>query len=110
MSHILRQLNSIVLQPTTVSEIDKLIRDLPNKSSHSHDELSNIALKSLRSSISFPLCHIFNQSLEEGKFPDKMKWAEVIPLYKGKSMDLTKLPPYIVADNHLKTVGKGAIC
>ena len=63
--------------------------DLPNKWSHGHDEISNITLKSLRSSISFPLCHIFNQSLSEGKFPDKMKWAEVIPLYKGKSMDLT---------------------
>ena len=89
MTRIPRQFNSIVLQPTTVNEIDKLIHDLPNKSSHGHDEISNITLKSLRSSISFPLCHIFNQSLSEGKFPDKMEWAELIPLYKGKSMDLT---------------------
>ena len=84
-----RQLNSIVLRPTTVHEIDKIIRDLPNKSSHIHNELSNITLKALRSSITFPLCHIFNQSLIDGMFPDKMKWAEIIPLYKGKSMDLT---------------------
>ena len=44
-------------------------------------------LKALRSSIVFPLCHIFNLSIMEGKFPSCMKLAEVIPLYKGKSMD-----------------------
>ena len=89
ISRIPRQLNSIVLCPTTVHEIDKIIRDSPNKSSHGHDEISNITLKALRTSIIFPLCHIFNQSLVEGTFPEKMKWAEIIPLYKGKSMDLT---------------------
>ena len=89
ISRILRQLNSIVLLPTSVHEIDKIIRDLPNKSSHGHDEISYITLKALRTSIIFPLCHIFNQSLVDGMFPEKMKWAEIIPLYKGKSMDLT---------------------
>ena len=44
-------------------------------------------LKTLRASIVFLLCHIFNTSILEGKFPDRMKIAEVIPLYKGKSMD-----------------------
>ena len=44
-------------------------------------------LKALRSAIMFPLCHIFNHSIKEGSFPECMKWAEVIPLYKGKSMD-----------------------
>ena len=46
-------------------------------------------LKALRTSIVFPLCHIFNHSILEGKFPSSMKLAEIIPLYKGKSMDLT---------------------
>ena len=89
ISRIPRQLNSIVLQPTTVHEIDKIIQNLPNKSSLSHNELSNTTLKALRSSITFPLCHIFNQSLIDGMFAEKIKWAEIIPLYKGKSMDLT---------------------
>ena len=89
ISRIPRQLNSIILRPTTVHEIDKIIRELPNKSSHGHDEISNITLKALRTSIIFPLCHIFNQSLADGIFPEKMKWSEIIPLYKGKSIDLT---------------------
>ena len=44
-------------------------------------------LKSLRGSIMFPLCHIFNQSIYQGSFPDLMKRTEVILLYKGKEMD-----------------------
>ena len=79
----------MVINPTTTVEIDQIIKNLPNKSSCGHDELSNTMLKALQSSLSFPLCYIINQSLLEGKFPKKMKWAEVIPLYKGKSMDLT---------------------
>ena len=45
-------------------------------------------LKALHTCITYPLCHIFNASLSEGTFPDQMKIAEVIPLYKGKDMDL----------------------
>ena len=77
----------MVLTPTTVHEIDTLIKKVPNKSSHGFDNISNIMLKSLRTSITFPLCHIFNTSLMEGSFPNRMKVAEIIPLYKGKEMD-----------------------
>ena len=45
----------------SVHEIDKIIGELPNKSSHGHDEISNITLKALRTLIIFPLCHIFNE-------------------------------------------------
>ena len=78
----------MVLCPTTVPKIDTLIRKLPNKTSHGFDNISNTMLKSLRTSITFPLCHIFNCLLLEGSFPERMKRAEVIPLYKGKDMDI----------------------
>ena len=87
LNNIPRTLGSIVLAPTTVHEIDVLIRKLPNKSSHGFDNISNIMLKSLRTSITYPLCHIFNTSMIEGSFPNRMKIAEIIPLYKGKAMD-----------------------
>ena len=72
------------MKPTTQMEITKLIHNLPNKSSHGHDMISNELLKSLNKSISYPLLIIFNQLLGEGIFPNLMKLAEVIPLYKGK--------------------------
>ena len=87
-SHIPQQLNSFVMRSTTVPEIEQLINQLPNKSSHGHDEISNQMLKSLCKSISFPLCNIFNDSIRNGIFPNMMKQAEVTPLYKGKEMDM----------------------
>ena len=44
-------------------------------------------LKQLSDSISFPLMIIFNQSIAQGRFPDSMKKAEIIPLFKGKECD-----------------------
>ena len=88
LNNIPCNLGSIVIAPTTVHEIDLLIRKLPNKSSHGFDNISSTMLKSLRTSIAFPLCHIFNTSLIEGSFPNRMKVAEIIPLYKGKEMDI----------------------
>ena len=79
---------SLVLKPIPQSEIETLISNLPNKSSYGIDGISNILLKLLSTSISFPLCALFNQSIAEGKFPSLMKAAEVIPLYKGKEFDL----------------------
>ena len=49
--------------------------------------MSNVPLKSLQNSLAYPLILIFDQSLNEGIFPDKMKLAKVIPLYKNKTMD-----------------------
>ena len=72
----------------TVSEIEQLIKQLPSKSSHDHDEISNVLLKSLCKSISFPLCKIFNDSIMSGIFPEAMQQAKVIPLYNGKEMDV----------------------
>ena len=88
LAHIKRTDASLVLRPIPQSEIESVIHDLPNKSSYGSDGIINILLKSLASSISFPLCALFNQSLAEGKFPVLMKSAEVIPLYKGKEFDL----------------------
>ena len=42
----------------------------------------------LCTAISNPLQIIFNQSIYQGVFPDKMKLAEIVPLYKGKEYDL----------------------
>ena len=88
LGNIPKHLRSMALRPTTVMEIDTLIKQLPNKTSHGYDNISNVMLKVLRTSIAFPLCHIFNHSLSEGTFPEWMKRAEVIPLYKGNDMDI----------------------
>ena len=60
---------------------------LPAKTSSGHDGISNKLLKDLNCTISYPLSIIFNQSLATGIFPENMKMAEIVPLYKGKEED-----------------------
>ena len=83
-----RNTKSIFLNPTTVEEIQSLISKLPNKNS-GFDNIDNIILKEIKDCISPKLAEIFNLSMLEGVFPEKMKLAEVVPLYKSKEKYLT---------------------
>ena len=87
LSLIPKIVNSLVLSETNVTEIEKIIDRLPNKASSGYDGVSNILLKKLGKSLSYPLGIIFNQSIATGCFPDRMKVAEIIPLYKGREED-----------------------
>ena len=75
---------SMFMAPTSRTEIEKLIDKLPNKTSKGHDDISNILLKRIKSTISHPLEIIFNKSIQDGVFPEDMKQADVIPLHKSK--------------------------
>ena len=80
--------DSLALHATSPSEIEAIIRSIPNKTSYGHDKISNVILKSLNEAILLPLRTIFNQSISEGRFPDFMKLAKVVPQYKSKEMDI----------------------
>ena len=75
--------------PTDENEINKIIDALPNKTSSGYDDVSNKLLKQLKTSLCEPLTLIFNKSMTEGKFPEAMKLADVVPLYKSKDRHLT---------------------
>ena len=77
--------STLFLAPTSVEEIHYLIKSLPNKTSSGHDSISNNLMKKISPSILEPLAIIFNKSLETGVFPEEMKMADVVPLYKSKS-------------------------
>ena len=77
---------SMFLYETTEKEIGNLINNLENKSSSGFDNISNTILKKLKDSIVPPLTKILNLSLTTGIFPDKMKQADVFPLFKSKNM------------------------
>ena len=80
---------SMYATPTTPIEIDNIIRNLASKQSSGYDNISNQMLKWLRPVITLPLCIIYNKSLQEGCFPNKMKLAEIVPLYKGGDESLS---------------------
>ena len=73
---------SLYLTPIMKTEILHYIDKLPPKNSSGYDNISNKLLKKIKYSILTPLWHIFNLSLKNGIFPNDMKLAEIIPLYK----------------------------
>ena len=79
---------SIFIEPTTTTEILRIIDNLPNKISSGWDAISNRTLKNLKLSLVEPMCIIFNNSLRSGVFPDLMKLANVVPLFKSGRKDL----------------------
>ena len=79
---------SIFLKPTNKVEIERLITRLPNKGSSGYDKIDNILLKKIGTEVSEPISLITNLSLEMGLFPDLMKNALVVPLYKAKSKEI----------------------
>ena len=62
--------------------ITMVINSLTNKSSVGIDGISTILLKCIAPSIIKPLTLIINQIMKTGVFPNKMKLAKVIPIYK----------------------------
>ena len=76
--------NSLFMTPCSEIELLRLMQKLPSKTSSRHDNISNILLKNIGPCIVSPLVRIFNESLSMGIFPEVMKLAEVVPLYKAK--------------------------
>ena len=81
--------DSVFMYPTIEQEVLKIVRNLPSKRSSGHDNISNVLLKELIDILVPILTKIFNQSLETGEFPDVMKLADIVPLFKGKEHYLT---------------------
>ena len=67
---------------TNSDEVLTLINGLKPKHSSGHDEISSKLLKDIGVVIAPTLSVIINQSLCTGVFPDKLKIAKVIPLFK----------------------------
>ena len=77
------------LEPASVEEVSKTILKLKSKNSSGYDDISNNLLKELHPIIIVPFTEIANRSLQEGIFPEDMKRADIIPLYKSKERYLT---------------------
>ena len=72
------------LAPTDELEILEITRSLSNKKSRGVDDIPQDLLKATIWSILTPLNNIINSSLSSGIYPDKLKIAKVIPLYKNE--------------------------
>jgi hypothetical protein len=87
-----RNPHSIYLTPVSDHEIKRHISSLRINSASGHDELAASTIKAVKEYIARPLSHIFNLCIEQGVFPQALKTAIIIPVYKGN--DKTKPENY----------------
>ena len=72
------------ITPTIITEV---INSLKPKGSCNTDRISSRLLKHIKNEIASPLSQIFNQSVDHSIFPDILKKAMIIPIYKNKERD-----------------------
>ena len=89
-----RNINSLFLSPVIENEIINTVKSCKPKTSKDCDDISMCLISKVITSIANPLAHIFNLSFSSGVFPDRMKTAKVIPIFKnGKKTDFTNYRP-----------------
>ena len=75
--------HTMFLSPVDDLEIIRTVKNCKNKRSTDFSDISMSLLKKVISKIIKPFAHICNVSFQTGVFPNKMKLANVIPLYKS---------------------------
>jgi hypothetical protein len=79
---------SIKITKTPSREIERIILSLKLTQTHGYDEISNNILKICKTFISEPVSYLCNKMLFEGIFPDRLKYATIIPIYKKGDKNL----------------------
>jgi len=82
--------NEFRFQYISEDAVNKIIDNLKPKSSTGIDGLSSKLIKHIKLAITQPLTIIINQMFTTGIFPDRLKHAKVIPLYKKEEDYLIK--------------------
>jgi exonuclease III len=92
---------------TNAYEIQKIILAMKPKHSFGYDEISIRIMKTSTPCIVSPLTYICNKVLQTGIFPDRLKYAEVKPLYKkGDKKELCNYRPISLLPNFSKVIEK----
>ena len=80
--------SSMFLDPTCADEVSNIVMGFKDKKSCGYDGLPMFIIKRINNFISTPLAHICNLTFLNGVFPDKMKIAKIIPLFKSGDSSL----------------------
>ena len=75
--------DSLVLYGTTPEEISTIIKQLKNKNSEGPDNIPVCVIKKINTNICQTICYLINKSISTGIYPNCLKNAKVIPLFKS---------------------------
>ena len=85
--------NNMIKPRISYIDIFREIKTLKNKSCDINDFSAQI-IKDNAQNLAFPLAFIYNQSLDQSSFPNRLKAARVTPLYKkGAKTDMNNYRP-----------------
>ena len=99
-------INSIYLRPVEPDEINEIIKGFKNKST-SDTKISALKIANEDAKFRLIISDIVNLSFEQGIFPEQLKLAKVIPLYKGGSKtDITNYRPISLLSSFSKIFEK----
>ena len=106
MSYIKNCNNSIVIPPVTMIEVRQTILSLKNSSAGWDDLPALVAKQSIDSYIE-PLTCLINRSFSDGIFPNELKLARVVPIFKsGDSTVLSNYRPISIVSFFAKVFEK----
>uniref|UniRef100_A0A669CB82 Reverse transcriptase domain-containing protein n=1 Tax=Oreochromis niloticus TaxID=8128 RepID=A0A669CB82_ORENI len=105
--NIERNRSSMFLRAVEEKEIYDIVRGLKNKTSTDWNDIDMVTVKTVIDGIVKPLKYIFNLSFQKGVFPQKMKVAKVIPIYKtGERHHFTNYRPVSILSQFSKILEK----
>ena len=81
-------IHSIFLKPADEHEIEKIIDAFDNKKAVGINDIPVKIMKACKHQLAKPLTQLVNISFSSGVFPDQLKIARVIPLFKKDNPDL----------------------
>ena len=79
---------TIFLKPTTERELKIILMSFKGGKAPGHDHIPMHLVKNSFDIISKPLMHLINLSLEKGIFPNNLKTAKIIPIFKAGDVDI----------------------
>ena len=93
---------SMFLEPTTPPEVIRVLATLKN-SSPGWDGVKVSLIKEVQEFLVVPLTHVINLSFSQGVFPDDLKTARVVPIFKkGNMTDLGNYRPISIITSFAK--------
>ena len=81
------QNNPIILNETNTQELEEICHGFQAGKAPEYDNIPMYLIKNSFDLISEPLMQLINLSLTTGVFPDKLKIAKVIPIYKAENRE-----------------------